>query len=453
MKKIISMMLVAMMIVTVSALPMQIAAETLTPHSAPYGYSETDYNQLLAYLEQTNSAGVKNGQQLNDYYNPDDPTSWYGVTWVESYSGMKYIEFISFSAYYYPERNLVGELNLSGLSEVISIGLAENSLTSVIVSNCPKLEEMCAADNQLTTFSVSNCPRLGLLWCENNNLSEIQLSGLNGLSQYHCYNNPISEFDATAFPNLRQFRCEDTNISELDLSNNPILMDLRLTGTNVTELDISHNNMLTDLFCDNTNISELDLNYAPNLQRLFCNNTLISELDMTNAGRIEKLRCYDARLTELNWHCIASGLSIDIDLYAQGSGYVGTDWVREYVDVNYWENWVTAVATPAANSQFIGWYDKDGELVSTEQRLFLGQDIDLDVTELYARFTQNGENPTLYGDVNNDGVLSGEDAVIIARVAMGIHNINNLDIADFNRDGNVTLADAVGVLRVSMGLN
>lgn len=57
------------------------------------------------------------------------------------------------------------------------------------------------------------------------------------------------------------------------------------------------------------------------------------------------------------------------------------------------------------------------------------------------------------GDANGDGVLTGADALIIARIAMGVYTIDNPERADFNGDGNVNMMDAMGVLRVSMGLN
>ena len=48
---------------------------------APYGYVEHEYDQLLAFMEQTNSAGVKNGTQLSSAYDPNDPETWGGIFW------------------------------------------------------------------------------------------------------------------------------------------------------------------------------------------------------------------------------------------------------------------------------------------------------------------------------------------------------------------------------------
>ena len=58
MKRIISVILAAMMLLMIAPT----AAHGKRAESrAPYGYVEHEYEQLLAFMEQTNSAGVKNG--------------------------------------------------------------------------------------------------------------------------------------------------------------------------------------------------------------------------------------------------------------------------------------------------------------------------------------------------------------------------------------------------------
>ena len=62
MKRIISVILAAMMLLMIAPT----AAHGKRAESrAPYGYVEHEYDQLLAFMEQTNSAGVKNGTQLS----------------------------------------------------------------------------------------------------------------------------------------------------------------------------------------------------------------------------------------------------------------------------------------------------------------------------------------------------------------------------------------------------
>ncbi len=76
MKRIISVILAAMMLLMIAPT----AAHGKRAESrAPYGYVEHEYDQLLAFMEQTNSAGVKNGTQLSSAYDPNDPETWGGI--------------------------------------------------------------------------------------------------------------------------------------------------------------------------------------------------------------------------------------------------------------------------------------------------------------------------------------------------------------------------------------
>ena len=61
MKRIISVILAAMMLLMIAPT----AAHGKRAESrAPYGYVEHEYEQLLAFMEQTNSAGVKHAAEL-----------------------------------------------------------------------------------------------------------------------------------------------------------------------------------------------------------------------------------------------------------------------------------------------------------------------------------------------------------------------------------------------------
>ena len=296
MKRIISVILAAMMLLMIAPT----AAHGKRAESrAPYGYVEHEYDQLLAFMEQTNSAGVKNGTQLSSAYDPNDPETWGGIFWYIAPTGFIHAEYIFFSTYDFPNRNLVGTLNLSGFSKLRAFGCAGNSITAVSISDCPLLDELNVAQNLLTNFSVSNCAELRLVWCEENMLPSVSMSNLPTLRQFHCYQNPITELDVSPFENLWYLFCGNTGISQIDVSRNPQLRELRCENTHLTSIDVSKCENLTDLFCNNTDISVLDLSQNTN---------------------IDKLRCYDAKLMSLEWKCIVPGLSLDITLLSGGDG-------------------------------------------------------------------------------------------------------------------------------------
>ena len=63
-----------------SAMPMQLAAEAMTPpttrYATPHGYNDHDYQKMVAFFEQTDENGVRNGEKLSEDYDPTDPETW-----------------------------------------------------------------------------------------------------------------------------------------------------------------------------------------------------------------------------------------------------------------------------------------------------------------------------------------------------------------------------------------
>ena len=64
-----------------SAMPMQLAAEAMTPpttrYATPDGYNDHDYQKMVAFFEQTDENGVRNGEKLSEDYDPTDPETWW----------------------------------------------------------------------------------------------------------------------------------------------------------------------------------------------------------------------------------------------------------------------------------------------------------------------------------------------------------------------------------------
>ncbi|MBR5713782.1 MAG: hypothetical protein IKX58_03190, partial [Clostridia bacterium] len=73
-----------------SALPVFALDESTTRYPTPEGYNDHDYQKLVAFLEQTDDEGVKNGEKCSNTYDPNDPATWgtcyYGRSfrWIES---------------------------------------------------------------------------------------------------------------------------------------------------------------------------------------------------------------------------------------------------------------------------------------------------------------------------------------------------------------------------------
>ena len=59
-----------------SALPAIALDESTTRYPTTEGYNDHDYQKLVAFLEQTDEEGVKNGEKLSEDYDPNDPETW-----------------------------------------------------------------------------------------------------------------------------------------------------------------------------------------------------------------------------------------------------------------------------------------------------------------------------------------------------------------------------------------
>ena len=63
-----------------SAMPMQLAAEAMTPpttrYATPDGYNDHDYQKMVAFFEQTDENGVRNGEKLSENYDPTDSETY-----------------------------------------------------------------------------------------------------------------------------------------------------------------------------------------------------------------------------------------------------------------------------------------------------------------------------------------------------------------------------------------
>ena len=71
------------LIMFISAMPIQLAAEAMTPpttrYATPDGYNDHDYQKMVAFFEQTDENGVRNGEKLSWDYDPTDPRTWRGM--------------------------------------------------------------------------------------------------------------------------------------------------------------------------------------------------------------------------------------------------------------------------------------------------------------------------------------------------------------------------------------
>ena len=444
-----------------SAMPMQLAAEAMTSpttrYATPHGYNDHDYQKMVAFFEQTDENGVRNGEKLSEDYDPTDPETWWeydgdycrgSIEWTTVAGEYRLYEiFFGGIGNYALPLELVGFLDVSGctaLTDVRCNSWGDIQLTGLDVSGCAALEVLDCDGNELTELDVSTNTGLVWLYCRRNQLTELDISANTELRRLYCSENQLTELDVSVKTELYDLDCSLNLLTELDVSGCAALEALECYGNELTELDISECAALEELDCDYNHMTELDVSANTELRRLWCSGNQLTELDVSANTELESLSCSENHLTELD---LSNNPRIDIDtISAEGSGFieVSTVW-DENDDICYY---IKAASVPG--NSFCGWYAVDGTLLSTNVEINRN---DFDgVNDFIAKFTAS--TPGGVGDVDGDGAVRVSDAVLIMRYALGLIEFTPEQIlcGDVDGDGFVKVADAVMVIRIALGL-
>lgn len=405
--------------------PLQAAEAAVEPAwTVPQGYNENDYNKLAAFLELADANGVKNGKKLSASYDPSNPGTWgtcydpdyYAdlptVQWFELDNEYRAIRILMF------DKQLVGALDVSGLSELYYMNCSVNELDSITITGCDKLMTFDCYGNRLTALDVSGNSTLQFLRCDANSLTELDLSANSRLVQLTCSHNQIAELDVSHNTSLEILNCAGNLLSGIDISMLSVLRTLDVSDNAFAdELDVSHNSALESLKCSRIGIDGIDVSAIPLLNGIYCVGNPITEFDFS----------------------VNEVLMIN-SLTAEEGGFVGCE-------LNGWYSKV--YAQPHNGYAFEGWFNAAGELISARPEYEASE---LDGTVFIARFISTGT--AFPGDADGNGSLNIADAVLALRYAMGLIGEDAIDLlnADINSDGSVNISDAIEILRATMGL-
>ena len=335
--------------------PLAVFADN-TRYPTPGGYNDNDYQKLVTFLELEDESGVRNGEKISENYDPQDPTTWEGTTWENG--NIFQIDFY--------DRNLIGKLDVSNCTELVELDCSYNQLTELDISNNTAMWYLDCGYNQLTELDVSNNTALVHLYCGDNQLTELDISNNTAMWYLYCGNNQLTELDVSNNTALMELGCSDNQLTELDVSNNTALVYLNCGYNQLTELDISNNTALEHLVCDNNQLTELDIS----------NNTAMWELS-----------CRNNQLTSLNLESSYSLSFLADRVEAEGNGFIAVNLYSEVEDYTYFGY---VYAEPKSGSTFIGWYDENGVLLSSEAEFDIS---DANSTVFIAKF--EGGSPEL----------------------------------------------------------
>lgn len=439
------------LIMFISAMPIQLAAEAMTPpttrYATPDGYNDHDYQKMVAFFEQTDENGVRNGEKLSENYDPTDPGTWWeadgseiGVEWTVDDDEYRICEIRIGSS----SLGMMGNLDVSGCTGLDRLDCSENQLTEINVSGCTALTDIDCSNNKLTELNVRANTELYTLRCYGNQLTELDVSENTWLYELYCFGNELVRIDISGCTDLDGLDCSENQLTELDLSGNTFLRWLYCSGNRITELDLTANSELEALRCSENQLTAIDVSANTSLTELHCSGNQLTELDLSENTSVYRLECENNYITFLD---LTNNPIAIKTVSAEGLGFIG---VKTVIPGEYLVPAISAV--PAPGSTFCGWYATDGTLISTEAELVIDREECYYPYHFIARFTAS--TPGGIGDVDGDGVVRVSDAVLIMRCALGLIEFTPEQIlcGDVDGDGVIKIADAVMVIRIALGL-
>ncbi|MBR3381774.1 MAG: hypothetical protein IKG85_01875 [Clostridia bacterium] len=228
----------------------------------------------------------------------------------------------------------------------------------------------------------------------------MDMSGCTRLQTLNCVVNRLSGMVVDGCSALRILNFLENEVASVDVSDCPELTDLGAAANFVDELDLSNNPQLHNLFAGSGKMRELDLSNNPLLPMQYVS--------------------------------------------AEGNG--GFSYM--YIDMGITDI-LALYPAPYEGATFVGWFTEDGVLVNSDPQYFEVPD-----PWSYNELTAVYSGGSLAGDVNGDGSVSAQDALLVLRFAMSLVSLTPEQQAagDVNGDGAANASDALLILRTAMSL-
>jgi hypothetical protein len=179
--------------------------------------------------------------------------------------------------------NNLTSLNLTGMSNLISLDCDQNNLVSLDLTATPNLVSLGCDYNQITSLTIAGLTHLTGLSARYNNLTSLDLSQSAALTGLQVDGN-VFPLVVSNLVNLQGLGCSYMGLTNIDLSNNVNLVNLSMNGNNFTSLTFPSLPLLHTLFCSEMpTLTSLNVNSCPSLGYFNCvNNANLTHLFMKN---------------------------------------------------------------------------------------------------------------------------------------------------------------------------
>ena len=157
-----------------------------------------------------------------------------------------------------------------------------NTITNLSCSGKSKLEE----EKIVSVKGLEKLTNLNSIDLSYNNISTIDVKQHSELTEILMYYNNLTELDVTSNLKLKTLSIYNNEIENIDLSKNTELTYLSLSNNNISNLDISKNTQLNYLSLANNNLSNIDLSQNSELTTLYLFDNHFMNLNLIGINKI-----------------------------------------------------------------------------------------------------------------------------------------------------------------------
>ena len=189
------------------------------------------------------------------------------------------------------------ELNLSSCANLEYLKVSGNdSLHTLDLNNCVKLDSIDVSRNSITQLNISNCKKLRYLDCSGNEISKLDVTNFKELKHLYCDGNNLSELDISKCKKLEQLTCSCNNLSELNVRHNSRLHFINCGDNNLQSIDLSKNQELEDFRCEDSPLKKLDISHCPKLEYINIYGSQITTRDISHLDKLYYFKAYRSSL-------------------------------------------------------------------------------------------------------------------------------------------------------------
>ncbi|GEP50583.1 hypothetical protein FNO01nite_12550 [Flavobacterium noncentrifugens] len=197
--------------------------------------------------------------------------------------------------------NSLSILDLTGLASLEYLDVSSNSsLSSLDLTQTPNLKQLICNDTFLSSLNVSNLTALTLLKCNDSELNSLIFGGNNNLIEIDCSNNNLTSLNVPTTTTLTKLNCNNNQLTSLNVASLTGLTFLQCAVNSIADLNVLPLTNLINFGCDSNQLQALDVHTLINLTDFTCGENMLTELNVAPLVNLEWFSCEDNQLTELD---------------------------------------------------------------------------------------------------------------------------------------------------------